>query len=140
MALAQVKMSATIVSIIITCVVIELLGTQFFFSLLPPKMDTTDGIIFRLCSLPFLFLSIYTLTNEFQPVSLAECSAKDVSIANRYDTHWQDLFIYLKAIVVSLANMCTHSKLIGILPHINQKFNILFPLSHSTLLQICSLN
>lgn len=77
-------MSAAVVSIFITCVVTELLGTQFYFHLLPPKMDITDGIIFFLCYVPILFLSIYTLMNEFQPVSLAECSAKDVSFANRY--------------------------------------------------------
>lgn len=78
------EISAATVSIFITCLVTESLGTQFFFSLLPPKMDITDGIISCLSYVPILFLSIYTLMNEFQPVSLAERSARDISIANRY--------------------------------------------------------
>lgn len=71
-------------SIFTTRVVTELLGSQFFFCLLPSKMGITDGIFFCLCYVPILFLSICTLMNEFQPVSLAEHSAKNMSVANRY--------------------------------------------------------
>lgn len=78
------EVSTIIVSIFITCVASKSLGTQFFLGLLPPKMDITDGIISCLCYVPILFLSIYTLMNEFQPVSLAEHSLKDISVANRY--------------------------------------------------------
>lgn len=84
MTLAQVEMSATVASIFPTRVVTESLGTKFFFCLLPSKMGITDGIIFCLCYVPILFLLICTVMNEFQPVSLAEQSAKNMSIANRY--------------------------------------------------------
>lgn len=82
--LAQLEMSTMAASIFTPLVVIESLGIQFFFCLLPSKMGITDGIIFRLCYVPIPFLLICTLMNEFQPVILAEYSMKNMSIANRF--------------------------------------------------------